>query len=276
MVPPPGYYYRPARIQLETLGEGWKLFRTEWKAWTLALVLWGLVVLAVTAGALVVAGLWSMFAYAFAHDFDPAAANPDGSWRPYPNLWCEAGMYVVSGVLMTAIWVVSLAGLGRMALRQIRGEPISAFDSFAIGGRLLPLLGMTAATAIPIAVSSNCVLPAFVLMGLWMFAPMACVDERLGAIRSLRRSFELASPNWVMAALFVFVASLYAATGAVVCLVGVIPTSAVAVIALALVYERCRTTYVPIPADATPGAWPPPPFEGVSDWHSGPPPNEDN
>ena len=150
-----------------------------------------------------------------------------------------------------------------MGLRQLRGQPVNAFDAFTISDRVLPLIGLTVVTFVPLLVSVYlCFVPFFMLLGIWMFAPILIVDERIGAMQALRQSVELTRSNWLPAAVFVLVDSLFAGAGSFALVVGTVVTYAVALIALLIAYEQCRNTMVPIPdyGVSSPDLWPPPPM----------------
>jgi hypothetical protein len=171
--------------------------------------------------------------------FDVAAVNDDGSWPPYSSLGQEAGGCVLFAVINWTLSLVSLGGLCRLALRRVRGQPMHLVDAFPVGPRVLPLVGLGLVTFVPVAVSlSLCVLPACVLTGQWMFAPLEAADDGAGAVAALRRSGRLVGTERLHAVPFAPFGLLFAYAGSMLFVVGAVLTYPAAVIAPAIAYDR--------------------------------------
>ena len=67
-----------------------------------------------------------------------------------------------------------------------------------------------------------CILPAFVVAGLFYFTLPLIIDKQLGVIDAMKASFNRTKGHWFMFALFAFVVSLLAQVGTVACGIGML------------------------------------------------------
>jgi hypothetical protein len=132
------------------------------------------------------------------------------------------------------------AGGYHTALKQLRGETIRVADLFG-GIRYYPrMLVLTFLTGI--ATSIGCamfVVPAFILGGMWLFAPLLVVERGLGPIEALGESFRVTRANLLMFILFAFVMGLLAMAGGWACWVGMLVTYPLWFTTLVVAYRDC-------------------------------------
>jgi hypothetical protein len=85
-----------------------------------------------------------------------------------------------------------------------------------------------------------CIIPAFYVAGLFAFAPIIAAREGLGPIQSMQRSSEMLKPfAWANFG-FMFVASFINILGVIACCVGLLWTTPILYIGLALHYRDFR------------------------------------
>ncbi len=252
------------RIDFGWIGQAWALFRLQSGAWVGALLLYVLVV-GLVAGALAFAtGLYGYFhALALQGQTGMTGGNPrEQLLRLLPF-----------SLLFAPFNAILLGGLYRMALRQSRGEAITATGVFSALDVALPLL-LVGFFVAALGIGLTFLLPQgagllnLLWQGLFMFAPLAVVDRRLSAPAAIVESFGLLKKQWLMTALFFFVVSIISALGGLVCGVGFLVTYPLLFLSLAIGYlsftEPGRpigplAPGVPDYGTAQPGVWPPPP-----------------
>src|SRR6266516_1832935 len=122
--PPQGNYPPPPpRVRFETIGEAWRWFQQQMGVWIGAILIAGVGYLAVSMLANLV--------------FTGTVNGPNFQNWNTP----EAGAKIGGGIAALLVeWFVEYAlyaGLFTLALRQIRGQPISIGDMFSVGGVVL-------------------------------------------------------------------------------------------------------------------------------------------
>ena len=85
-----------------------------------------------------------------------------------------------------------------------------------------------------------CIIPAFYVAGVFAFAPIIAAREGLGPIQSMQRSFEMLKPYAWANFGFLFLASLINVLGVIACCVGLLWTTPIMYIGLALHYREFR------------------------------------
>ncbi len=252
------------RIDFGWIGQAWALFRLQAGAWVGAIAIY-LVLVALLYGALAYA--FGLYAYFYALFTQGAHASVGFSLRD--NL-----RYVLPvNLIFAPFHAVLSGGLYRMALRQARGETISATGVFSAFDVALPLI----LVGLLVAVLSGVIgllrvrglgVADVLWDGLLMFAPLAIVDRRLSAPAAITESFGLLKKQWLMTALFFLVLSIVSVLGIIVCGVGFVVTYPLFFLSLALGYLAFTEPDRPIGplaagmpdyGVAQPGVWPPPP-----------------
>jgi hypothetical protein len=130
---------------------------------------------------------------------------------------------------------LALPGALLVGLKAVRGQVPEAKDGFAglnaavdnIVMGLLQLLGVIA-----------CCIGIYVTQGIFMPGTGLIVDKGLSWSEAKDRCLEHIKPQWLSWTLFVFVMGLIAGLGTLACIVGVLVTAPVAVIALAYAYDQ--------------------------------------
>lgn len=270
----------PASVGIDFgwLSSAWSLFSAQAGTWIGAMLLCFLVdalvwtALAIPTGML--ASLRAIYLAALTQRTPPPG-------HPYQDF----AQTEVFTILVTGIAAVFAGGLYRMAMRQRRGEPISALGVFSALPSALPLLivgcavpaltgllegaflwalhfSLAPATAVSV-VNLVAWLPALLLPGLFMFAPLLVLDKGASPPAALLGSVRLLGRQWLLGILFYFVVSLIGGLGVVVCGVGMLATYPLFLISIAVGYLSLVYPSVPGPVYSAPpaqaGVWPPPP-----------------
>lgn len=145
---------------------------------------------------------------------------------------------IVGGILSAIPALTLMGGLYRAALKHIRGDAVQVSDLFDIGDIIGPLIVAGILTGIATSIGALlCVLPMFVVGGLLMFAVPMVADRGVDGVEALKASWNALKSQWLMAAVFYFVASLVGAVGALLCGVGLLFTLPIMILAIALLYR---------------------------------------
>jgi len=145
-----------------------------------------------------------------------------------------------------------MAGATHMTLKSLRGQPIEIADVF-YGWKNGPLRFAGIAFLVYLGVfigSMCCYIPGFIWGGMTMFGMAYAIDERLGSVAALRRSWDTLKPHMLMASVLYLVLSLISSIGVLACFVGILVTMPLFYIAMAVLYD---TMTRPAPQG---GAWP--------------------
>jgi hypothetical protein len=253
---PDGYYPSRPKITFDWLSQGWALFQAQVGAWIGAMLLYLLIAL--------VLGIPIAFVTGYANQFvDILHAMRSGTPPPQQNPLNSIGHSLLFSLFYGAVNTVLLGGLYRMAVRQGRGETLKATDIFGAFDVALPLIGVGLLNQFCVVIGSYlCIFPGLAVAGLFMFAPLLVVDQKMGPIQALSESVNILKSQWLMAAAFYFVAALVGGLGGVLCLVGLVATYPVFVLSIALGYltfMKPPGSGQPDYGQAQPGVWPPPP-----------------
>lgn len=205
---------RRPEISFDSISEAWKFLQPNLGPWIGAMLIY----------ALVVGGLNIVQAVV-------APPNSDGT----PNL---SATYWVMSFVGFFVGQFFIGGLIRMAIGTVRtgrtefGLLFSAFD-------VLPtLIGATILTSIATVIGFVlCIVPGLLLSGLFLFVVPLIVDQRRGALDAIGTSFNTLKPQMWMALLYVIVIGLLASAGVIACVVGVLVTVPLALLALAVTYR---------------------------------------
>ncbi|MDQ2800727.1 MAG: hypothetical protein M3Y13_13945 [Armatimonadota bacterium] len=254
-------YAPPPQITFDWFGRAWALFKARPGLWiglglvfvVLDALLW--LAAAVTTGYYAdLAATISRLQAAFSGHL---AAPPPGG--PFANY----GHALLFGVIFATLNAVFLGGLYRTAIRHARGEAIGIGDFFGAFPQALSLMGAGLLTYIAVLIGTYlCFFPGIVMGGLFMFAPLLIVDRKMGAIQALSESIKLLKSQWLMAALFYFVAQFVAGSGLFLCGVGLLATYPIFALSIAvgyLTFTEPQPLLQPQYGQPAPGVWPPPP-----------------
>ena len=211
------------KVRLETIGEAWTLFQQQSGVWLGAGALLFLAIFVVYGG-----GSFAMLAPFL------GKKEPDTGALIATLL----GGSLVLVVLLLALSGILSAGMYRMAIKQVRGEPIALSDLWGATDCLGPMIGSSLLIGIAVSVGVNFfVIPGYLLGGLWMLAGPLVADRKLGAMEAMTVSWKALQPDLVMAAVYYFLISLVASLGVFVLGIGIIATLPLFYLGLALVYR---------------------------------------
>jgi uncharacterized membrane protein len=196
-----------ATVRWEWIGEGWNMFAQRWGMWVVHMLVFALVMIAITAPIYVIAIASSVGA--------SAAEVPEAP----PAIFFIA-MLIVYPLLLLAISFM-LGGTYKTAMKQLRGEPTSIGDLFSGADCFLRVLGTLFLVVIMAMIGAIfCIIPGFIVQGLCFFAIPLVVERRMGPIQAIQTSIEATKKNWLMFTLFTFVVGLIASVGTILCYVG--------------------------------------------------------
>jgi hypothetical protein len=256
---PPMYsgYGQPPKIRFEVISEAWQLFTQQMKTWVLAVLV--MIVIMMIPGFIMGFGMVAAMGLG-------AAAGERGGAAIF-GLGTMAVMFV-GMLVMIVLAFIMMGGLYRMAIKQVRGEPIQLSDLWSVTDVLpqLALGGLLMGLSMGIA-SLACYLPMFIVGGLLMLTIPLIVDQKMPAIEAMTRSWNTLKQEWLMAAVLYFVLNFVAGIGAIALYVGMLFTYPLLFLGTALVYRDFilggsgggpQLGYpTPYPTNVTPGANPP-------------------
>src|SRR5258708_2742472 len=123
-------------------------------------------------------------------------------------------IFVSLFIMMVLIWLTStlmMGGMFRMAVRQVRGELISAGDIFSTVDTLPALLGSSIIIAFVACLGAVlCLIPGYIVQGILMLTHPLVVDQRLGALEAGSRSWGALNEGMLLVTLFPFFLALSA------------------------------------------------------------------
>ncbi len=252
-----GYGQAP-KIRFEVIGEAWQLFTQQMGTWVMAVLLM-FVVLMVPAAVM----FFSMFGMLMAS----LAGGRNGA--PIFGVGMMLGFPVAIMLLMVLAFVL-MGGLYRMAIKQVRGEPIQLSDVWSVTDVLVNLLGGGLLVAFATMVGAVlCYLPALIVGGLLMLTIPLIVDQKMSPIEAATRSWNALKSEWLMAGVLFFVLSFIGGLGAIAVYIGMLFTYPIFILGVALVYRDFILgpggppppgSGSPYPVGVTPGSYPPAPY----------------
>jgi hypothetical protein len=253
----PGAQYPPnmqKRVRFDAIGEAWQYVTQQMGIWVGSILLMYV---------LLYAGIFLVFLVLV--PFMPntrgglnGAASPD---VPVVGLLLMFVAYLGLFVFLN----VMLCGLHRMAIKQVKGEPISLSDLFSCFDVVGSVIGASLLTALAVTVGFMlCIIPGYIIAGLLMLANPIIADQKVGAMKAMEMSWSALRDDMVMAALFIFVLPLVVFLGALACGIGILFTMPIFFLAHAIVYRD----FFLIPA-SPPVSYPP------QGYNSPPPPQGD-
>ena len=266
------------RINFGWIKQAWTLFSAQSGLWV------GAVLLSFLIGAVMFIvfglptglfdGLQSVYYSVYLHKQAPPV--------PLPNPTLEFAKGEVFGILVGGASMILSGGLYQMALRQIRGEPISVFGVFSAFPQSLPLFLVGCVVPIvsgiaeallkwplhhflpPLSetfINNFSLVLSTLLNGLLMFAPFLVLDANASIPDALVGSVRLLKGQVLRGLWFYIVASVAGGLGLIFCGVGMLATYPVFLFSVTLAYLAMTRSVQPVPEfDPSPaGVWPPPP-----------------
>ena len=121
---------------------------------------------------------------------------------------------------------------------------------------ILPLLGVVLIMQVLVIIGFVCcIVPGIYLMGSLILAPIFVMNEELGPIEAIKKSYELMKPYAWMSFLLIFVSGIVSGLGVFACCIGYIFTMPIRPIVLGLTYREFRgplTTGFQVPTYTVP------------------------
>lgn len=156
---------------------------------------------------------------------------------PVPFLLGNLLLMLINGVAFGLLVGPWYAGVLRMVQRARHGHTPTLDDAFAGFNTFGPVLLVGLVYALAIAAGTLfCLLPAFILGGLFLYAIPLVALRNMEVGQALQASLDLAKQSWLMHALFMLVLSLISSAGLIFCYVGVFLTTPLAIVAGAVAY----------------------------------------
>ncbi len=251
----------PRRVNYGWIGESWNLFSANAGVWILAVIVGGLVPFLVS------------FILGFAVGASGGAITPAPGTSPFASMLSGGGsppwitwVSIIFGVLWRAFFY---GGVYRMAVKQVRGEPISAGDIFSGGPLFLKMLGFEIIYGLSVFIGSLLIiLPGLLIAGLLLPA-FALIADGDGLAPAISRSIDAMKADLWNAAGFVFVLFLLITLSVFACGLGTFVTIPMSFIISALAYRdmvgmpNMVAPAGPIYGAPQAGVWPPPPQPGA-------------
>ena len=180
-----------------------------------------------------------MYAMIFATMSVPSPRGAPPQMPVMTILFLYLGMFALIIVLMP-LSVFVMGGAYRAAFKQLRGGRVEFRDLFSARDCYWRLLG---ATLIHFALAALgavlCVIPAFIVAGLFFFTLPLIVERNLGVFEAMRASRDVTQPNLLMFTLFAFVVQLIASAGSYACYVGLLASWPLLFTITAVAYRDC-------------------------------------
>jgi len=240
----PGYF--PPKVRFDTIGEAWKLLQQQMGVWVGAMLIY----LGVTAGIYLVG--WLVLLPIF------LIVAPHGDAGGALAFIGMMGSFLMMMVIVIAASSVMLAGLYRMAVRQVRGETLVIGDLFGAVDMAGPALIATLLMGLASMVGAMfCIIPAYIVHGMLMLTLPIMADRRLGPVDAMKASYEALKSDMLMATLYAVVLGLVASLGVIACGFGVVVTMPLLFLGTALVYRDFFIVPTAVPVLDTPAPVPP-------------------
>jgi uncharacterized membrane protein len=222
---PRGYGNDQPKVDFQWLSDGWRLFKQEPITWIVAAIL---------AGAIDI-GASSLVSSVFDDGTNTGHTISQSGFHVDIHTPFQMVGDLLSAVISLMLW----AGMFRMALLQIRGKKIDPFTFLSVRDVFLPLACVSALTyGLAMLGFLACLVPGFVLCGLFLFAPLYVVAEGAGPIEAIERSVNALKADWFTAILFALIPMLWIGVSALFCGVGEFATIPQVVLATAVGFCR--------------------------------------
>jgi uncharacterized membrane protein len=209
-------------LRFGVIGEAWQLYKRHWVVWSVTMLIVMIGFSVVDGGVLALVG--------GGHGHGPGP----GGFRLF--LPAAGSLHFV---LATVVGGFFVGGMIRMASNQLRGVEPRIEDLFSVGDcwfdLLLAALLLGAASALG---AIFCLVPGLIISGLFMLGIPLVVEGRQPATAALIQSWHALKSQWFTAALLHLVLIIVAASGVVLCFVGLFFTGPLYSISIAILYHE--------------------------------------
>lgn len=230
--PPPqntGYYrpptnnpmdpFRPPGVYFDSISTAFEIIKRDWALWLATTLTYILVSIPLA------------FVQVFAQNGgDFLSQNP-----PSMNAIIQ-GQAI--GILNTFLTMTVFAGMVHMGVKAANGETIAYRDLFYAVPRIWTIALLTFLLYLSIGLGFVLlVVPGVFLLGVFALSIPIVVEQKVGAVEGMRRSFEVLMPHvWAMFGL-ILVAGLATAVGYFACCIGILLTFPILPIVLGMHYN---------------------------------------
>lgn len=269
---PGGAGYQPTgRVNFGWIGEPFELFKANAGIWIVATL-----VLVLVPGVL---GFIIGIVFGAAN----AAAGSGGFGRSPFSSGLPIAVQLVVQLVTAAYQAFLYGGLYGMAVKQVRGEPISLGDLFSGGRYFLPMLGFQILYILAVSIGFLLLIVPGLLIASLMIPTYAQIADGVSFSDAISRSIDGMKRDMWNGIAFLFVMGLIILVSLIPCGLGLLVTYPMFWIVSALAYRDMvgmPGTNAPVMGygTAAPGVWPPPPNAGPDagapppQWGSGEPP----
>jgi uncharacterized membrane protein len=220
----PSYTARP-QLRFDAIGESWKLFQQQMSTWIVAEIVFIVGIAVAVFAAILLAGATAAI---FAKISEAI---------PIAFLTIPLMMFVPITVVFVGVQV-GLAGMYRLAIKQLQGETIAVGDMFSVTDVIGPLLVGSLLSGLAVSIGSIfCYIPGLIIAAMLMFTVPLIVDKRMPGIDAMKLSFETLKPDLVMATLFYIVVAIIGEIGSVACGVGILFTLPLFFLSVSIAYR---------------------------------------
>lgn len=247
-----------ADVRWEWIGEGWELFTKQWQNW---------IVMALIAAVAVIVVMIPFYVLQFGAEI--AASRSDTSEISGAIVGGSILLRLVMQVVITVLTSLLSAGFYQAAFKQLRGGQVSVQDMKGVFQHLGPMLGAGIIIGLLQGIGTLlCIIPGFIVMGLFMFTFPLIVERNLGMFDAMSASLDVTKKNIIMFTLFAIVVQvLIPIVGAIACCVGLLVAYPLVFLTYACAYRDCYglpgisgyDSYTPPPPPSYGGYEPPPP-----------------
>ncbi len=207
----------PSGVRLDTISEGWSVVQKQLGMWVATAVVYAIITVVLSK----IQNLLGLH------------VGSDGR-----TLEGSAALGFLFGLINLAVGAFLYGGLFRMALKAIRNEAISPTDLFAAGDVAPALIGAAFLTGLAVGLGTLlCIIPGLIVGALLMLTNPIIVDQRVGTMDGLSRSWNTLKPHMMSALIFLVVIAIVNIIGAIPCGLGLLITGPVSLVAVALVYR---------------------------------------
>jgi len=204
-----------AAREFDTFGRAWDILKPHLATW-------------------VVAYAFYLFIFFLSNRFDNLWAEVT-----HPNLAVDLFLtfcgYAVSSFVVSFI----TCGLYRMGINHVKHGQPNLNDLFSVSD-VIPAIFLSG-LLLPLAIVFGfvfCIVPGIMIAGVTLFVNLLIVDKRMGFFEALRASYAALSHDFLAASFFVVRVIIFTLAGALACLVGLLVTGPLGILATALLYQQ--------------------------------------
>lgn len=223
-----GYGSRP-KVRMDAIGEAWALFQQEMGTWVLA--------------GLVMCGLWIAVGLCMTVAFVALGIGIGAAVGSGTNGGESAGLLMIplmlcGYIVVFAVFSALVSGPYRMAIKQVRGEPITLGDMFLPVAMWPRIIAANILMALLAAVGTLFfVIPGLIIAGLMFLTLPLIVDRNMGVIEAMGESSRVLKDEWLMAAVFAAVLGFLSGLGVLLLGFGILFTYPLLYLGHAVIYR---------------------------------------